>query len=425
MFGDTGNDSLDGGDGNDSIFPGLGTDTISGGAGENHLSYYSIYDDSFDGVIVTLDTGTTVLKQSGGGTLYTQTFSDIRHLTGSEKNDNLTGNTDNNFFNGTEGNDSIDGAAGYDNVSYQQINDKNFSGIYATLSGTDMTVLGKQGADTWFTDSLSGIERLKGSEHGDTIIGDTAQTNEFDASPGDDEYTGGSAMDHVSYYNLEGVSFTGVDVDLATDTARAMDGASQVFTDTLTGIETLTGSVYNDTLNGVASEDNRFNGTEGYDTIDGISGSGTNTVAYQGITDTLFSGINADLSTGQADGTSSNGSWTDSLSHIQNIEGSEFNDTLGGDMNPNRLEGLAGNDSLTGGDGADTLTGGDGDDTLTGGDGDDTLIGAGGTDHLTGGEGQDSITGGIEADIFEFKATTSSSRILSLIFPWLTATDSF
>ncbi len=60
---------------------------------------------------------------------------------------------------------------------------------------------------------------------------------------------------------------------------------------------------------------------------------------------------------------------------IENLQGSLFNDTLGGDNNANTLGGLAGNDALDGRGGNDTLGGEAGNDTLVGGAGNDVLVG--------------------------------------------------
>jgi Ca2+-binding RTX toxin-like protein len=49
---------------------------------------------------------------------------------------------------------------------------------------------------------------------------------------------------------------------------------------------------------------------------------------------------------------------TDTLTSIENLVGSDFNDTLTGDAGANKLEGGVGNDTLNGGLGNDTLDGG-------------------------------------------------------------------
>ena len=81
-------------------------------------------------------------------------------------------------------------------------------------------------------------------------------------------------------------------------------------------------------------------------------------------------GVTVNLSTAGAQNTLNAG--TDTLSGIENIIGSAFNDTLTGTTGANVMDGGAGNDSLSGLAGADTLVGGAGNDTLTGGAGNDS-----------------------------------------------------
>ena len=91
-----------------------------------------------------------------------------------------------------------------------------------------------------------------------------------------------------------------------------------------------------------------------------------------------------------ASGTATDG-WgdTDTLSNIEEVTGSQHDDTLTGDDGNNVLIGLFGNDTLTGGAGNDWIDGGEGDDTLTGGAGNDRIEGGGGSNILTGGAGDD------------------------------------
>jgi Ca2+-binding RTX toxin-like protein len=63
----------------------------------------------------------------------------------------------------------------------------------------------------------------------------------------------------------------------------------------------------------------------------------------------------------------------DTLRNIENVTGSDYNDTITGNAVANELSGGAGNDTLKGGAGNDTLDGGAGSDTLDGGDGVDTV----------------------------------------------------
>ena len=67
-------------------------------------------------------------------------------------------------------------------------------------------------------------------------------------------------------------------------------------------------------------------------------------------------------------GTSTGGSGTDTLKHIDDVSGSDFDDSLTGSSGDNVLYGEGGNDTLSGGagdnDGADSFDGGGGIDTV-------------------------------------------------------------
>jgi Ca2+-binding RTX toxin-like protein len=63
----------------------------------------------------------------------------------------------------------------------------------------------------------------------------------------------------------------------------------------------------------------------------------------------------------------------DTLISLEYVRGSEFNDSIAGNDDHNRIEGRAGNEDIAGGDGWDTLAGGAGNDTLAGGEGFDDV----------------------------------------------------
>jgi Ca2+-binding RTX toxin-like protein len=75
--------------------------------------------------------------------------------------------------------------------------------------------------------------------------------------------------------------------------------------------------------------------------------------------------VNLSISTGQ----NTVGAGVDTLSGIEDVLGSAFNDILTGDGGSNALQGRAGNDTLNGSDGNDSLVGGAGADALNGGTG--------------------------------------------------------
>ncbi|TCV67143.1 retention module-containing protein [Pseudomonas fluorescens] len=130
------------------------------------------------------------------------------------------------------------------------------------------------------------------------------------------------------------------------------------------GNDILSAGSGNNTLNGGAGNDLLYSGT-GNDLLDG--GTGNDTVSYAHATSAVT--VNLGLLAAQ----NTLGAGTDTLSRIENLVGSNFNDTLTGDGASNRLDGGLGHDVLNGGGGDDLLIGGLGNNTLTGGSGADTF----------------------------------------------------
>jgi Ca2+-binding RTX toxin-like protein len=184
---------------------------------------------------------------------------------------------------GGSGNDTIDGGTGND------------------------TLYGEDGNDT--LDGGEGDDTLSGGAGNDTLIG----------GEGADVNSGGSGMDMIDYSGSD----EAVSVNLADGTASG--GYAEG--DTLSGVDGIIGSDYDDTLIG-------------------FDGQGTGSDAY---TNVFYGGAGNDY-----------------------------------------LDGAGGDDELYGEEGDDTLIGGSGADILDGGDGDDTIY-AGGGDTVTGGEGSDTI----------------------------------
>ena len=77
------------------------------------------------------------------------------------------------------------------------------------------------------------------------------------------------------------------------------------------------------------------------------------------------------------------------LTDIENVLGSEFNDLIAGNDGANRFYGHGGNDTLDGREESDYLSGEDGNDQLYGGTGTDKLFGGKGADLIVGGDGAD------------------------------------
>jgi Ca2+-binding RTX toxin-like protein len=154
------------------------------------------------------------------------------------------------------------------------------------------------------------------------------------------------------------------------------------------GGDTLYGTSAADTINALGGNDT-LKGFGGADRLDG--GAGIDTALYSDST----VGVMVNLASGLGFGGSAAG---DTLFDIENLFGSDHNDSLTGDGNNNALTGLGGNDLLKGAGGSDRLSGGDGADNLGGGSGSDVLLGDAGDDVLMGEAGGDNLNGGAGFD---------------------------
>src|SRR5215475_3762499 len=117
--------------------------------------------------------------------------------------------------------------------------------------------------------------------------------------------------------------------------------------------------------------DDWLTGGDGADSLFG--GTGRDTASYVDST----AAVTVNLETGLGVGGDAEG---DLLVDFEDIDGSDYGDTLTGDNGSNELFGDDGDDMLKGGGGADILSGWDGDDTLNGGGGADVLDGGAGID---------------------------------------------
>ena len=311
--------------------------------------------------------------------------------------DNTSG-TDTVEENPDEGEDTLDFSAVTTNLTFTFNGDGSIDISGAGIDVTGVTnveiLIGGQGDDNF--------NFLAGSQFLGTIVG------------GGETLTG----DTLNYSNYS----TGVTVDLGAGTAMDTAAPPDEFL-TVSGIENVTGSAFADVLTG-DSQDNEIVGGAGNDTLIGgagddtlTGGADTNTVSYADAN----AGVTVDLSiVGAAQDTG--GAGMDTLSGIQNVTGSDYDDTLSGDGGANVLVGGAGTDTVsyadvaagmgneifvnlgtivaqdTVGDGTDTLSefeniiGSDNDDTLTGDGGDNVIVGGLGNDILTGGGGIDTVS---------------------------------
>ncbi len=183
---------------------------------------------------------------------------------------------------------------------------------------------------------------------------------------------GGSDTANVTITYQDGHTLTGTsgdDILVAGTGNNILNGGD--------GNDVLTAGSGNNELHGGAGNDLLYSGP-GNDLLDG--GTGIDTASYAHAT----AGVTVNLGLLGAQNTL--GAGTDTLTGIENLVGSNFNDTLTGDNNNNVINGGLGNDILNGGGGDDLLIGGMGNNTLTGGPGADTF------QYLKGNSGHDTIT---------------------------------
>ena len=319
---DDGNDTLYGGGGNDIIYGGAGNDILDGGDGDDILYGQDGIDifyggEGSDTVDYSQESPFQLLVNlelniASGGTASGDTFYSIENLIGSDDRiDRFIGNAANNHFIGQGGGDYFNGGDGDDILD----------------GGRDGDILYGEGGN-------------------DTIIGGAGQ----------DYLDGGEGIDTVVYSG----SNAGVTIDLANGTANGgdADGPVQIVGrgtairhDILVGFENAVGSFYDDHIIGTDGEnelsggngDDVLTGGLGADILDG--GAGDDTADYSDATQ----GVNVDLRQGGGEG--------DTYISIENVSGSGYDDHLRLTNAGGTLIGQGGNDDLRGGRGDDILLG--------------------------------------------------------------------
>ncbi len=178
----------------------------------------------------------------------------------------MTGNSQNNQFRGNGGNDFFNGGAGSDSASYFNATGAVNATLTDIVDGYGQFYGYSSGADG--NDTFSGIENFHGSNFADVLTGNSGE-NILRGNGGNDFINGaGGRSDDADYSSATG----SVQVFL-TD---VVDGYGQLFgassgadgNDTLSGIEDIRGSAFNDILFG-NSQDNTLRGNKGDDLLNG------------------------------------------------------------------------------------------------------------------------------------------------------------
>lgn len=296
LFGDAGNDRLDGsrrpdtlhgGDGADGLYGGKGDDLLDGGAGDDHidggegLDIVSFGDMSAAltleitnaGAVTTAAYGTDTLADIEGfsGTSYNDTLSISLATTsgfilmGGDGNDVLTGGGGLDFLIGGHGNDMLIGRGGLDIASYRD---------WSTSLTLDLRIAGPQLILPGTLHTLVDIRGLEGTLEGDVLTGDDYDNLIYGDGPSPNPWLfiqGGADLIRA------GGGADEVHGGAGNDLLFGEVGADVLYGDR--GNDTLDGGAQDDRLYGGAGEDS-LKGGSGNDLIDG--GDGQDTLALTG-----------------------------------------------------------------------------------------------------------------------------------------------
>lgn len=505
LEGNGGNDTLKGGSGNDWLKGGAGSDILSGGAGNDTIiidaednianvtggdGFDTLIIDSLVGKSVSLAARGFEAAVGGRGNDYITTAANVRVIIYGEDGDDtvygynladyIDGGTGNDYLEGGRGNDAIIGGKGDDLlIGWQDddiyvyswgdgqdtIEDHHIDGLdlvwggYDTIAFQEDISLEEIDAEVSGSSLILGLRRQADGAAIDTL-GDRIKINYYYESDNAVEYVqfldgtkedlrtwkiGTSGNDSLSgtsrmYGGRGNDTYT---VDAATDIivesrSAGTDTVNSSITYTLgTNVEnlTLTGTAV---IDGIGNElDNILAGNSVANTLDG--GDGIDTVSYAN----AGGAVSVDLSVTTAQMTG--GSGNDTVLNVENLTGSNYNDTLRGNSVANILDGKAGADTMIGGAGNDTYyvdnfgdivtenpnegtdtvnssvthalrsnienltligtaaisgTGNELDNILTGNSAANTLVGGAGNDMFYGGGGVDTMIGGTGDDTY-------------------------
>lgn len=325
-------------------------------------------------------------------------------LLGNAGNDLLEGGNDLDLLFGGSGDDTLIGDKG-DDIQFAGAGDDLM--IWNDGDGSD-TMRGEDGQDVvQVNGSVVDGDEFELRANGEIVEFERVNLGPFELNIDDVEameINGNGGDDRLLVGDLAGtdvatVTFNGgdgndvLDASQSTQTIVANGGEGN---DTLTagsGNDILQGGNGDDVLNGGAGDDT-LQGGNGNDVTDG--GAGNDTADFS---DIPFE-IDADLEAGVANYKVNGVNVQDQLISIENLSGSQVDDTLKGDEQVNILQGNDGNDTLVGRQGDDIMEGGAGNDLLIWNNGD-------GSDRMEGGAGQDvvQVNGSIDqGDNFELRA---------------------
>lgn len=239
----------------------------------------------------------------------------------------LNGSSGNDLFMGGTGGDHFNGSTGFDTAAYVNAT----YGVTVHLEATEQSLNAGWAAG----DTLSSIENLVGSDHGDNLFGSSV-ANKIYGGDGDDVIYGKGGFDVLDGGNGFDIMYAG-------------SGSYGDVADAGVGFEQLNGGGGNDIMFAGANADHFTGGSEDRFALGLLAtGGGGDAVAYE----YSNAAVTVRLDTGSGQGGWAQG---DTYNGVEDVSGSRFNDTIVGNSADNVLEGRKGNDTLTGGAGHDTF----------------------------------------------------------------------
>ena len=404
--GGVGDDTLRGGTGNDTLRGGVGNDILDGGDGIDIVDYSNVENED---LIIDLNSqGEKTVSISQGKDI----FISIEGAIGSQGNDILIGTSSANTLIGGFGNDTIlangassgtdyvDGGANDngvgDLVSFAYTN-KNIKADLSFNTGANENVVQISGDGNII---IKNIENLKGGFGNDILIGNNdintiygGTGNDTLVGKGSNDYLDGGVDEYSHKFTINGTPTSGTTYRFQIGTILiSFLATSANASDILNGI--LSAFEVNNDARKVADLIRVGDELQLYTALDitNLNGLTDTFVEYKDTADYSSSNkiivdMNAETDTAtieKGEVSHEDGS-KDTLVSIENIIGSNYNDTIFGDIDDNI---------------ANMFDGGEGDDTIYGGSGNDTIYGGSGNDLLRGDAGDDTIDT-VKADIFE------------------------
>lgn len=443
-----------GGSGNDIFIGNTANNVLDGGAGSDTVIFTNP-----TGVNVILnDTGADVIVNHDGET---DTLRSIENIGGTAGNDVIVGNTQNNILTGgSGGSDVLSGGAGDDRLiggGFTTVNNAIITKAGATANLSTATAINPQTSNSFTLLSDANVTNSTTIPHATinaTATGGGLEYYRIDAAAGS---TGIFDIDFSSIDTwIELVDSTGAVIlaqndDSITDAGSSTGNSFLSFTFTNAGtyylrvgrwtqnsdtvaqplaggttytlhISLSSATVNTAPLSAVNTSSATLKGGDGNDYLQGTlgddsfnGGTGIDTASFVTAFSNTASGVTVDLNVqGVAQNTGAAGN--DTLGSIENLVGSQYNDTLTGDGNDNVIEGGLGNDTLVGGGGNDTASyagasagvtvslglQGAGQNTINAGtdtlSGFENLQGSAFNDSLTGDAGKNALLGGAGDD---------------------------